>query len=236
MCDTDQSWEKGTDGISPLDKIFPTLESDPAVTYHLLPCPGKSAPALNPDKPTKRKVAKEDPADRKKGKVHRKSSVTSTTTLPRAIAFAGILIWRTRGASLRKQVASVREVFTVAWFATRITPIINAMKLRERGATTHWAVRWVIKSLTGLTVVQSRIQFSRKRDSVTHCVLSCLKNGTSFTKKLPQVQFWWLAFIFKVFSAVGSEGSRQTVESAGLHWDFFWDWWSLCRGSQIGHR
>ncbi len=60
--------KKGTDGISPLDKIFPTLESDPAVTYHLLPCPGNSAPVQNPDKPTKRKVAEEDPADRKTGK------------------------------------------------------------------------------------------------------------------------------------------------------------------------
>ena len=27
----------------PLDKIFPNLESDPAVTYHLLPCSSKSA-------------------------------------------------------------------------------------------------------------------------------------------------------------------------------------------------
>ena len=62
------SLKKGTDGVSPLDKIFPSLESDPAVTYHLLPCPGRSAPNTDVIKPPKRKGQEDDPPDRKKGK------------------------------------------------------------------------------------------------------------------------------------------------------------------------
>ena len=54
--------------MSPLDKIFPNLESDPAVTYHLHPCPGKSAPTTDVIKPPKRKGQEDDPSDRKKGK------------------------------------------------------------------------------------------------------------------------------------------------------------------------
>ena len=61
--------KKGPDASCALDKIFPELESDPAVTYHLLPCPGRSAP-VNDDKKEnkKRKVGDSDETDKKKGK------------------------------------------------------------------------------------------------------------------------------------------------------------------------
>ena len=61
--------KKGPDGSCALDKIFPELESDPAVTYHLLPCPGRSAPVNDEKKENKkRKVADSEEADKKKGK------------------------------------------------------------------------------------------------------------------------------------------------------------------------
>ena len=47
--------KKGPDGSCTLDKIFPELESDPAVTYHLLPCPGRSVP-VNDDKKENKKL------------------------------------------------------------------------------------------------------------------------------------------------------------------------------------
>ena len=61
--------KKGADGSCALDKIFPELESDPAVTYHLLPCPGRSVP-VNDDKKEnkKRKVGDSEEPDKKKGK------------------------------------------------------------------------------------------------------------------------------------------------------------------------
>ena len=61
--------KKSPDGSCALDKIFPELESDPAVTYHLLPCPGRSTP-VNDDKKEnkKRKGGDSEDSDKKKGK------------------------------------------------------------------------------------------------------------------------------------------------------------------------
>ena len=44
ISDKTSTLKKGSDGSCALDKIFPELEGDPAVTYHLLPCPGRSTP------------------------------------------------------------------------------------------------------------------------------------------------------------------------------------------------
>jgi len=63
--------KKSADGSCALDKIFPELEGDPAVTYHLLPCPGRTTPS-NDDKDKKdkkkRRVGDHEDADKKKGK------------------------------------------------------------------------------------------------------------------------------------------------------------------------
>ena len=60
--------KKNSNGDCALDKVFPELESDPAVTYHLLPCPGRAAPADDVKIKKKRKGNEGDDVEKKKGK------------------------------------------------------------------------------------------------------------------------------------------------------------------------
>ena len=65
------AWIRILEKVSTLKKGG-DVESDPAVTYHLLPCPGKNIPnpgdKIKGDKPPKRKVHEDERAERKKGK------------------------------------------------------------------------------------------------------------------------------------------------------------------------